>query len=87
MATLYVENVPDDLYEALRERAKRNRRSMAAEVISLLEHEVPSPAQLAHRREVARRMEQLRSVGSPGSAPFPSAEEMQREARDERCER
>jgi plasmid stability protein len=33
MATLYVENVPDDLYEALRNRARSQRRSIAAEVI------------------------------------------------------
>jgi plasmid stability protein len=31
MATLYVENVPDDRYEALRSRAKARRRSIAAE--------------------------------------------------------
>ena len=38
MATLYVENVPDDLYEALRQRARSHRKSIAAEVVSLLEH-------------------------------------------------
>ena len=37
MATLYVENVPDELYEALRKRARRNRKSIAAEVLELLE--------------------------------------------------
>jgi plasmid stability protein len=36
MPTLYVENVPNDLYEALRDRARRHRRSIAAEVVSLL---------------------------------------------------
>ena len=34
MATLYVENVPEDIYKALRKRARGNRRSIAAEVIS-----------------------------------------------------
>ena len=33
MATLYVENVPDEIYKALRKRAKANRKSIAAEVI------------------------------------------------------
>ena len=32
MATLYVENVPDELYEAIRARAKQKRKSIAAEV-------------------------------------------------------
>src|SRR5215469_15197381 len=36
MATLYVENVPDDIYKALRERARKNHTSIAAEVIGLL---------------------------------------------------
>lgn len=34
MATLYVENVPDDLYKALRARARERHRSIAAEVLS-----------------------------------------------------
>ena len=33
MATLYVENVPDEVYEALRAQAKSNRRSIAAELM------------------------------------------------------
>ncbi len=37
MATLYVENVPDELYEALRKCARNQRRSIAAEVLELLE--------------------------------------------------
>lgn len=36
MATLNVKNFPDDLYAALRDRAKRERRSVAQEVIHLL---------------------------------------------------
>ena len=36
MATLNVKNFPDDLYAALRARAKREHRSIAQEVIHLL---------------------------------------------------
>lgn len=36
MATLNVKNFPDDLYAALRDRAKREHRSIAQEVIHLL---------------------------------------------------
>ena len=36
MATLHVRNVPDDLYELLRERAAANDRSIGAETVQLL---------------------------------------------------
>jgi plasmid stability protein len=81
MATLYVRNVPDELYEALRKRARQNRRSIAAEVVSLLEQNVPTASELRKRRECLRRLEHLRSIPSPSSGPFPSTEEMVREDR------
>jgi plasmid stability protein len=40
LATLHVRNVPDPLYDALRERAARNGRSIGAEVVVLLEREL-----------------------------------------------
>jgi len=81
MATLYVENVPDELYEALRKRARKNRKSIAAEVLELLEQFVPTERELKARREFVRRLERLRAKPSPSSGPFPSAEEMVREDR------
>jgi len=81
MATLYVENVPDELYEALRKRARQNRKSIAAEVLELLEQFVPTERELKARREFIRRLERLRSKPSPSPGPFPSAEEMVREDR------
>ena len=36
MATLHVENFPDDLHSILRDRAKREHRSVAQEAIHLL---------------------------------------------------
>jgi len=82
MATLYVENVPDDLYKALRKRAKANNKSMAAEVIELLRHNVPTEAELRRRREFYDRLAELRSQPTLTSGPFPSAEEMIREDRE-----
>jgi plasmid stability protein len=82
MATLYVENVPDELYEALRKRARQNRKSIAAEVLSLLETNVPTARELKARREFARRLKALRSLPSPAEGPFPTTEEMQREGRE-----
>lgn len=82
MATLYVENVPDDLYEALRTRAKQNRKSIASEVVSLLEENVPTPAVLEKRREFYEYVKRLQRRKPPSPGPFPSAEEMIREDRE-----
>jgi plasmid stability protein len=81
MATLYVENVPDEIYEALRKRAKANRKSIAAEVLQLLEQFVPTEQELKSRREFVRRLERLRTKASPSSGAFASAEDMVREDR------
>jgi plasmid stability protein len=45
MATLNLENLPDSLYEQLQDRARRGRRSIAEEVILLLEQALEPPAQ------------------------------------------
>jgi plasmid stability protein len=82
MPALYVENVPDDLYQALRKRARQNRKSMAAEVISLLERDIPTARELQRRREFYKRMAELRAVQLGSSVSFPTTEEMIREDRD-----
>lgn len=82
MATLYVENVPDDLYEALRSRAKARRRSIAAEVLALLEQNVPTAEELKSRHEWVRKIGQLRKQEIESGRVYPSAEEMIREDRE-----
>ena len=82
MATLYVENMPDALYKALRERARKNRKSIAAEVILLLEQNVPTEAELKRRREFYDRLAEIRARQPEGPGPFPPAEEMIREDRE-----
>lgn len=37
MPTLTVKNIPDDLYNALKARAKANRRSLNSEILVILE--------------------------------------------------
>lgn len=37
MAILNIKNLPDELYERLRQRARRQRRSISGEVVSMLE--------------------------------------------------
>ena len=82
MATLYVENVPDDVYKALRKQAKANRSSIAAEVIALLKQFVPTEMELKRRRQAIDDLISLSSRPPLTPGPFPSAEEMIREDRD-----
>ena len=70
MAILHVRNVPEDLYNRLKQRAKAQRRSLSAEVISLLEWALQeterSPlAALSSIR--ARRSLNPAAVGAPDS--------------------
>ena len=81
MPTLYVENVPADLYGALRKRARERRTSIAAEVLELLRRSVPTPKELSRRRTLMNRVLRISSRPSPSHGPFPAAEEMLREDR------
>jgi plasmid stability protein len=57
MATLNIKSFPERLYEALRERAKRRHRSLAQEVIHLLEREVQAePRSLLELRGLGREV-------------------------------
>jgi plasmid stability protein len=78
MPTLYVENVPKDLYEALRKRARANRRSIAAEVITLLERDVPTEAEIQKRKQAIQSLAVLHATSPLTPGPFPSAEDPKR---------
>jgi len=82
MPTLYVENVPKELYEALRKRAKEKRRSMAAEVLAMLEENIPTATELKARQEFLHRVERMQACRRSAADAFPSAEEMIREDRE-----
>ena len=81
MATLYVENIPDDLYEALRERARARRRSIAAEVLALLQENVPTEQELKARHNLLRKLIRTREKRINSGRSFPPTEEMLREDR------
>lgn len=82
MATLYVENVPEDLYKALRKQAKEHRKSIRAEVLTLLEQNIPTADELSRRRRLYDDLKKLRGRRPLSAGPFPSAEEMIREDRE-----
>ena len=80
MATIHVRNVPDELYAALRARAKRENRSVNAETIAILRRVLQS------RRDPEDVLEGLRGLRErlrwPSDAPAPEA--LIREERDAR---
>jgi plasmid stability protein len=67
--SLYFENVPDDLYEALRKRARSQLRSIAAEVIQLLELNIPTEKVLSSRPKAFAQLAKLRSSRTPLPGP------------------
>lgn len=82
MATLHVEDFPDDLYEALRNQAEALNSSLAEEVIQALKNCVAVPVDLERRREFYDRALEMsrRPPLTPG--PHPSSEELIREHRE-----
>ena len=69
MATLYVRDVPERLYKSLRARARRNGRSLNAEVIEMLDK---ASLRDADAVEITARMRELaRRINLPPDAPKP----------------
>ncbi len=63
MATLYVRNLPDDLYERLQELAKAENRSINAQVITLLQQALPTQTvetEDRRRKDVPKILEEIR---------------------------
>jgi plasmid stability protein len=81
MPTLYVENIPEEIYAALRERARAHRRSIAQEILALLEQHVPTPAEIERRRRFLKAVLRQSAQKPLAAGPFPSAEEMLRDDR------
>lgn len=81
MPTLYVENVPEDLYDALRKRARANRKSIASEVLALLEENVVTAAELRSRKQFLREVQRLRMKQQSSEHKFKPIEQLQREDR------
>jgi len=81
LPTLYVRNVPDDLYRALRKRARAYHRSIAAEVLNVLEENVPTAIELKARQNLLRRLIRTHTKRKNLERAFPSTEEMLREDR------
>ena len=78
MPTIYVRNVPSEVYEALRRRAERNGRSLNAEVLATLARDV---ARDPGRASIADQIAAFATrINLPPDAPKP--EDLIRELRD-----
>jgi plasmid stability protein len=80
MATLYVRDVPEKLYKRLRARARRNGRSLNAEVLELIDEAVQR--ELTSDEITERLAELAAEIDLPPDAPRP--EDIIRQERDRR---
>ena len=80
VAAFHLRNIPERLYRRLKARAKRNGRSVNAELIEILEDTLgrPTPEQLD------AMLAHLHATTPPLSPDAPTPEAMIREAREER---
>jgi plasmid stability protein len=80
VATLYVRDVPEKLYKRLRARARRNGRSLNAEVLELIDEAV---LRELTSDEITDRLAKLAAeIDLPADAPRP--EDIIREERNRR---
>ena len=80
MATLYVRDVPERLYKRLRARARRNGRSLNAEVLELIDEAMLR--ELTSDEITDRLAELAAQIDLPQDAPRP--EDIIRQERDRR---
>ena len=80
MAILHVRNVPDELYARLQRRAEEQRRSLSAEVITLLEWAVEEAERTSEARLASIRR---RRFFDPAAAGAPDSTTLLRQDRDQ----
>jgi plasmid stability protein len=87
MATLHVQNVPDDLYKRLQQLAASQHRSISTQVITLLEQalplQIPQP-QENRRQDVPEMLDEIRRRREqrPANIEWPDSTALIREDRD-----
>ena len=67
-----LKNVPEPVYRAMKRQAKRNRRSLNAEIIRALETEAAEADRLRQLRDLGKELERFRASLPPldDSAPL-----------------
>jgi plasmid stability protein len=82
MRTIKIENVPHNLCKALSARGRERKRSTSAEILALLEENMPTEAELRKRRAFYRKVKRMQKRKQSAGSDFPSAEDMVRDDRD-----
>ncbi len=77
MPTLTIRNLSDALYSCLRERAKKNRRSVSQEAAYILERALAEPA----TQEFWRQVDRVREIVRSRYGTFPDSSALVREDR------
>ncbi len=69
MSTLYVRDFPDELYLKVKDRAQRRRRSLSAEVVTIIDQTIKRDAAREASLEALERItERRRSYAPPPDA-------------------
>jgi plasmid stability protein len=61
MVTVTIKSIPEEIYEKIRLRAKRNHRSLSAEIISIFEHALQKRTPM-DVKEILERARQTREL-------------------------
>jgi plasmid stability protein len=80
MATLHVRNIPDEVYERVKQLAARQRRSLSEEVAVLLENAVEAEEQRRSQAELLAEINRVRETRT-WSPDYPDSTELLREDR------
>ena len=86
MATLHVRDVPDDLYEQIRQSAAEENRSISAQVVDLLEFAVQQAAATRKQRKILdsfrRRRLKYEKAARAAGYEYPDVTQLIREDRE-----
>ena len=78
MASITLKNLPDDLLDALREAAQRDRRSMTQEIVHLLETAVRALPKAAETPDAKAQVAAWRKLAGKWESDVDSATEARR---------
>jgi plasmid stability protein len=84
MANVMVRNIPDNDYAELQEDAKQNRRSINAEILSLLADKAAMNRRRRHAAKVMRRIAKVREEIARDYPNQPDSVDLIREDRETR---
>jgi len=84
MPNLTVRNIPKDLYAVLRQDAKRNRRSLNAEILAMLSDKAEMARRRARAAEAMKRLDVLQAQLACDYPNQPDSLDLIREDRDSR---